>query len=213
MAELGYRMVEPKGEARLTLLALHGRGSNPDDMLGLAPYFGESVRIVAPAGPLSMGSESYAWYEVAERGAPRQPGFSAHLEQLDRFLHEVQRRYGTVAKRLVVIGFSQGAVMTYALARMRPQAFAGAVALSGYLPEPDGQALDWTPLSSVPVMATHGTVDPTIPVEMARQAGKILAAAGVQVTYREYPMGHHVTPESMQAVQEFLRGVEAGVRE
>ena len=91
-------------------------------------------------------------------------------------------------------GFSQGAVMTYALGlgRGRPRP-AALVALSGFIPTVEGFELDLEP-PLPPVAIGHGTYDPVISVEWSRRAKELLEEAGVQVLYREYPLQHSIDP-------------------
>jgi phospholipase/carboxylesterase len=97
-------------------------------------------------------------------------------------------------EHVVLGGFSQGAVMTYALGlgegRPRPDAL---VALSGFMPTVPGFDLSLeAPLPSVAI--GHGTYDPVISVEFSRSARSLLEGAGGEVLYREYPLPHAVDP-------------------
>jgi phospholipase/carboxylesterase len=104
-------------------------------------------------------------------------------------------------ERTVLGGFSQGAVMTYALglARGRPQP-AALVALSGFIPTVEGLDLDLEGRHGLPVAIGHGTYDPVIGVEWGRQARERLQAAGAAVTYRESPLPHAVDPRFLRAL-------------
>jgi phospholipase/carboxylesterase len=114
---------------------------------------------------------------------------------------------GIPAARTVVGGFSQGAVMSWALGlgggRPRP---AGIIALSGFVPRVDGFELDLSaPLP--PVAIGHGTYDPVISVEFGRQARKTLEEAGADVLYRESPMPHSVDPAFIAELQPWVSDV------
>ena len=104
-------------------------------------------------------------------------------------------------ERTVLGGFSQGAVMTYALglARGRPQP-AALVALSGFIPTVEGLDLDLDDRRGLPVAIGHGTYDPVIAVDWGRQARDRLEAAGVAVTYRESPLAHAVDPRFVRTL-------------
>ena len=97
--------------------------------------------------------------------------------------------------RTVIGGFSQGAVMSYALGlgRGRP-APAGIVALSGFMPTVDDFELDLSGREGFPVAVGHGVYDPVIGVEWGRDANERLTAEGAAVTFREYPLPHSVDP-------------------
>jgi len=105
----------------------------------------------------------------------------------------------------VLGGFSQGAVMSYALglaaARPRP---AGILAMSGFVPTVDGFELDLESRAGLPVSISHGTYDPVIGVEWGRDARERLEAAGAAVTYREDPVAHQISPGAIAQARAVL---------
>ena len=111
------------------------------------------------------------------------------------WLDEFGRGYGIGVERTVLGGFSQGAVMSYALGlgggRARPAAI---VALSGFVPTVEGWELDLTTPPLPPIAIGHGTLDPVIGVEWGRRARALLGEAGFDVLYRESPMPHTIDP-------------------
>jgi phospholipase/carboxylesterase len=110
-------------------------------------------------------------------------------------------------ERSVLGGFSQGAVMAYALglgaARPVP---AGILALSGFIPTVEGFELDLPAREGLPVAIGHGELDPVIPVEFGREARDRLTAAGADVTYRESPTGHSIDPRFFAELPDWIRG-------
>jgi phospholipase/carboxylesterase len=102
-------------------------------------------------------------------------------------------------------GFSQGAMMSLALALTRPEKIAGVVAMSGRFPlSVLGDDLDRKALGGMPVLVTHGLYDPMLPIEEGRGIQKALQALPLELTYREYPMGHEVNLESLRDVSAWL---------
>jgi phospholipase/carboxylesterase len=106
----------------------------------------------------------------------------------------------------VLGGFSQGAVMSYALAlgRSRELRPAALMALSGFMPSVDGLELDLTGLEGFPVAIAHGTLDEVIPVDYSRAARDALAAAGADVAYHEARLGHTIDPAIVPALRDFV---------
>ena len=108
-------------------------------------------------------------------------------------------------ERTVLGGFSQGAVMSWALGlgagRPRP---AGILALSGFMPEVDGFALDLTGLEGYPVAVAHGSLDPVIPVEFGRAAAERMQDAGADLLWRESPVQHTIDPRILPELQAFV---------
>ena len=103
-------------------------------------------------------------------------------------------------------GFSQGAVMSYALGLGRPpeKRPAALLPLSGFMPSVDGLELDVTGLDGFPVAIAHGTLDPVIPVDYSRAARDVLTAAGADVAYSEAPVGHTIDPGIIPALRDFV---------
>jgi phospholipase/carboxylesterase len=171
---------------------LHGRGTDEHDLFPLLDVLDPERRLlgVTPRGPLALPPGGAHWYAVHRIGYPDPSTFHATYPQVGAFLDGL----GVPPSRIVLGGFSQGAVMTYALGlgagRPRP---AGLVALSGFMPTVPGFELDLAePLP--PVAIGHGSYDSVIEVGWGRQARDALEAAGTDVTYRESPLPHAIDP-------------------
>lgn len=191
------------------LLLLHGVGSNEEDLFGLAPYMDERFLVVSARAPVVLGYGSYGWFNIEFTPG----GMVADIEQAKRtllmlpgFIDELVETYRADDRRVYLAGFSQGAMMGLALTLTRPDKVAGLVAMSGRLPkqvqehEPDRDAL-----AGKPILITHGLYDPVLTVEQAREARDYLGALPVELTYREYPMGHEVSMESLRDVTAWLK--------
>jgi phospholipase/carboxylesterase len=187
----------PAGEAAGALVLLHGRGADEHDLHPLLDVLDPERRLhgYCPRGPLSLPPGGAHWYVVPRAGYPDPATFASSYAEggawLDALPHE----------RIVIGGFSQGAVMSLALGlgagRPRP---AAVIALSGFIPEVDGWKLD-TERPFPPVAIAHGTYDPVIPVDFGRRAQATLEAAGADVHYRESPMGHQIDPSFLAEVR------------
>jgi phospholipase/carboxylesterase len=135
----------------------------------------------------------WTWFD----GWPPEPkSVAASRELLLRFLDEAMQRHPTTA--LVIAGFSQGAMMALEAGLRRD--VAGIVVMSGGLYEHD-LAEKLTPR---PVFIAHGTLDDVVPVQYARRARHVLEEHGFDVDYHEYPMGHQVVMEELEAARAFL---------
>jgi phospholipase/carboxylesterase len=190
------------------LLLLHGIGSNEEDLFGLAPYLDERFLVASARAPVIMGSGSHGWFDI--EFTPR--GMVADIEQAKRslnllpgFIDELVETYGADSQSVYVVGFSQGAMMGLGLALTRPEKLAGVVAMSGRFPS---QILEQIPISEalneMPILVTHGLYDSVLPVEQGRAARRYLEALPVELTYREYPMAHEVSAESLRDVTAWL---------
>jgi phospholipase/carboxylesterase len=196
-----------------TVLALHGYGASAHDLLGLAPQIrrGELV-FLCPQGPLTLeigpGQRGYAWFPIDASGQVSAPALVAARGALEGFLDDALKIHPIDPDRITVLGFSQGGVMAYDLALGRPDRLKGLVALSSWLPEAVIRGLQPDPArASLPTLLLHGTRDPMIGIENARQAKAQLEAMGIAVAWGEYDMGHEINP---QAARDLLGWLGAG---
>ena len=190
------------GEAEGALILLHGRDADETQLAGLFDVLDPERRLLglAPRAPHEQGRGS-RWYAVERAGVPEPESFLYSSELASRWLDGL----GFAPERIVIGGFSQGATMSYALGlgagRERPRAV---IAISGYIPEVAGWDLDLRP--PPPSLAVgHGLYDEVIPVELARAARAKLEAAGAELLYREWPLGHAIDPSFLEATAAWLR--------
>jgi phospholipase/carboxylesterase len=158
------------------------------------------VVVVSPRGPLAVDDDNYGWYEHLND----LEGFRAGLSALRGFVTGLPGAYPVDARRVWLMGFSQGAAMSLALLLSDPVLVAGVVALAGFVPE---FARPWTAprkLAGKPVLILHGREDETVTVEQAHAARDLLAAAGADVTYHEYDVGHKLNAQGMRDLQAWL---------
>jgi phospholipase/carboxylesterase len=190
------------------LLLLHGVGSNEADLFGLAPYLDERFLIVSARAPQSMGPGAYGWFNIDF--TPQ--GLIADVDQaqqslrlLPGFIDELIRTYRVNEGCVYLMGFSQGAMMSLALALTRPDKIAGVVVMSGRFPsEVLAQGVNQKALERLPILVTHGVYDPVLPIEHGRTIRKNLAGLPVELTYLEYPMGHEVSLDSLKDASAWL---------
>jgi phospholipase/carboxylesterase len=205
--ELIHAVYEPAGDGpHPTLIALHGWGANALDLLGLAPHLAEGrLLVLCPQGPLAVpiapGMNGYGWFPITMGAPPDPAAFARAVAALDRFLAAARRRYPIAGDRVAILGFSQGGVMAYALALRHGRALAAVAALSTWFaPGLAGPAS----LSGVPILVQHGTRDELIDVSRGRESVEALRAAGADVRYREYEMGHEISAASLRDLASFL---------
>jgi phospholipase/carboxylesterase len=124
---------------------------------------------------------------------------------LSRWLDALPGEFDLTYERLVLGGFSQGAVMSYALAlgAGRPPP-ASLVALSGFIPTVEGFELDLAARQGFPVAIGHGTLDQVIPARFGRDAANHLQAAGLDVLYHESPIPHTIDPAFIGVLRRFI---------
>ena len=208
---LTHLLREPRARAEgrpPLLLLLHGIGSNEADLFALTPYLDERFLVVSARAPFEMGAGSYAWFNIGftpEGIVADKAQLKTSLKLLSKFVDELAEAYGADAGRVYLAGFSQGALMSTAFALKYPGKVAGVVAMSGSLP---AQMLAYTTdreaLAGTRFLVTHGLHDAVLPVEQGRATREHLKTLPVDLTYREYPMGHEVSAESLRDVSAWL---------
>jgi phospholipase/carboxylesterase len=188
------------GEAQGALVLLHGRGADENDLFPLLDVLDPKRRFdgFCPRGPLSLPPGGAHWYIVPRVGYPDPATFTTSYSEASEWLDSLPH------ERIVLGGFSQGAVMSYALGlgtgRPRPAAIA---AFSGFIPQVDGWELD-VANPFPPIAIGHGTFDPIISVEFGRAARDTLVGAGAEVLYKEYPLPHTLDPDFLAEVRDWL---------
>jgi len=208
--DLLHTAYEPAGDGpHPTVLALHGWGANAMDLLGLAPYLaGGRFLVLCPQGTVEVPlgpMVGYGWFPLSMGAPPDPAAFAQGVADTRRFLDAALRRYPVDASKLVVLGFSQGGVVAYALALADPERFAGLVTLSSWLP---GPLLDSLPPRSRDRLATlvlHGSRDELIDVARGRESVESLRRLQVPVTYREFDMGHEISADSLTHLSGWLQ--------
>ena len=193
---------EAAGEPEGALVLFHGRGADEHDLVPLLDVLDPERRFVGitPRGPLSLPPGGAHWYAVREIGYPDPSTFQPTYEVVGKWLDGL----GFPPERTILGGFSQGAVMSYALSlgRGRPRP-ASVLALSGFVPTVEGFELDLEP--PLPRYAVgHGTLDPVIGVEWGRGARTLLEEAGAALRYAEYPLPHTIHPGFLLQVRDWL---------
>jgi phospholipase/carboxylesterase len=205
-APLRARVREPVGVPAGALVLFHGRGADEHDLHPLLDALDPDRRLlgITPRGPLALPPGGAHWYRLGGIPTPDADTFHETYAQVSAFIDGLEMP----AERIVVGGFSQGAVMSLALGlgagRPRPAAI---VALSGFLPQVNGFDLDLAGLAGLPVAIAHGTLDPVIPVEFGREAAARLRNAGADVVWRETPVPHTIDPGILPELRELVRAV------
>jgi phospholipase/carboxylesterase len=185
------------------LVLLHGRGADENDLYPLLDLLDPDRRLlgVTPGGPLALPPGGRHWYALGGIPTPDPGTFLGTVPQLAAFLDALP----VPLERVVLGGFSQGAVMSWALslAPDRPSP-AAVAAMSGFLPRVEGYPLDPARLAGVPVGVAHGALDPVIPARFGAEAAETLAAAGADVLRLETPVPHMVDPAWIEPLRDLV---------
>lgn len=197
------------------LLLLHGYGSNEADLFSFANELPDTYYVISLRAPHDLQYGSYAWYSI------NFDADSSKFSNLDEArisreivlstLDELQEKYPIDPNAVTLIGFSQGAILSYAVALSQPERIQRVAALSGYLnSEIAVPGFVQNNLSNLQIYTSHGTVDQVIPVDWARNAPAELRSLGIQVEYHEYPIGHGVSPQNFYDLNQWLIATQVG---
>jgi phospholipase/carboxylesterase len=208
MTELVYAERAAAAAPEGLLVLHHGRGSDEQDLIGLADLLDPDRRlqVVSPRAPLRLaGSPGFHWYVVPRVGYPDPDTFRAAYRELASFHDQLWSQTGLDPSRTVLGGFSMGTVMSYALGlgHDRP-APAGILAFSGFVPVVDGWEPSLGDRQGTGVLIAHGRRDPVIEVGFARRARELLTAGGLAVEYHEHDLGHQIDRASLDAAAAWL---------
>jgi phospholipase/carboxylesterase len=187
------------------LLMLHGWTGDENSMWVFARNFPMDYFIIAPRAPHSAHDTGYSWRAPAPRGNwptvdLMRPSAEALIDLLDTF----SRANGLDASTVDVIGFSQGAAMTFVLGMLYPQRVGKMGVLAGFAPEGAEPILASGRLNGKHIFVAHGTLDETVPVVQARRTIQLLENAGATVTYCESEVGHKLSADCLKALEEYL---------
>jgi len=208
------------------VILLHGFGAPGDDLVSLAGVMTvpAGTRFVFPEGPLSLSfgpRDARAWWLIdmariaADQAAGRvrdlsqdiPKGLAPARETLLGFLKEVEHKFGADPRKIVLGGFSQGAMLTCDVMLRTTQPYAGLVQLSGTLLATQ----EWTPLlqgrKGLPVFQSHGTRDELLPYVGAERLRDELSTSGLAVEWHSFRGGHEIPDPVLQRLGVFLTKV------
>ena len=200
---LHYLVQEPKvkHDKNPLLLLLHGYGSNEEDLFSFAPELPDDSYVISVRAPYDLQPYGHAWYAIHFDADENKFSDNEQAKEsvaiIASFIDEIVKKYPIDANNVTLIGFSQGAILSYATALTYPEKVTKVVALSGYfnqdiLPE----VINTKAISHLKFFISHGSVDQVIPVDWARKAKPTLENLGLEVEYHEYPIGHGVSPKN-----------------
>jgi phospholipase/carboxylesterase len=196
------------------LLLLHGYGSNEEDLFSFAPEISEDIFIVSARAPYEMPPQGAAWYAINFDASGEK--FSdidqarESMVKITNFLEELKAAFSIDPNNINVLGFSQGAILSYGLSLSQPGLFRNVVAMSGCINEDliagrDGlQARFRESETKTNYFISHGTVDQVIPYEWAKKANVIMDEIGADYVFKDYPIGHGVARDNFYDMKEWL---------
>lgn len=206
-----YHITRPSSlkENAPLLIMFHGYGSDENDLYSFASELPEELFIISVRAPYPMQPYGNAWYAInfdAEMNKWNDNVQAAQSRDLiATFIDQACDTYPVNKDNVTLLGFSQGSILSYAVAMTYPEKVKNVIALSGYINEeilPEN--LEAKDFSSLDIYASHGSVDQVIPVEWARRIPKFLSAHNIKHAYSEFPVGHGVAPQNFYEFRKWL---------
>ena len=208
---LDYLIREPKikTDNPPLLILLHGYGSNEHDLFSFANELPAELLIISAKAPLTLMPNSYAWYTIhldnIEGKFSDIPEAIKARDTIARFIDEVKETYQLKNSKTFLLGFSQGTILSYAVALNYPEKVQHVVALSGYInDELLPETFDKNDYKHLDFFISHGTVDQVLPLEWAQNAPPFLTNLNIKNTYQEYPVGHGVAPQNFYDLKTWI---------
>lgn len=208
---LHHLVREPKVklEKNPVIILLHGYGSNEEDLFSFATELPDEYYVISARAPYDMMYGSYAWYAINfdadENKFSDLDQARSSRDLIVEFIDECVSKYAVDAENITLLGFSQGAILSSAIALSYPEKINKVAAFSGYL-NTEIATEDYLKhnVSKVKFFVSHGIVDQVIPIDWARKTKPALENSGINVVYKEYPIGHGVSPQNFYDFKDWL---------
>ncbi|MFI5584377.1 alpha/beta hydrolase [Amycolatopsis sp. NPDC051758] len=198
---LEHKYAEGSPDAPVLLL-LHGTGGSPDDLLGLARELSPDSAVLAPAGPVSEHGAP-RWFRRLAEGVFDHEDVVKRAHQLADFVVAAREEYGFGDRRLVAVGFSNGANIAAAVVLLRPEVVGEAALFAAMSPVPEPPELD---LSASRVFLANGEHDPMAPLASTEELIGLLRERGADVVTQRHPGGHQITVDGVRAAAKWIKG-------
>lgn len=209
--DLHYRVREPENITSETplLILLHGYGSNEEDLFSFAPTLPENWMIVSFRAPLTSAYQGFSWYDIDLMKLENRIDVSqakASVQAILEHIAKIRQQYGLTEGPTHLAGFSQGGIISYALALQNPELFSKVACLSCYYEEKlvGDVSKNKKMIEKLRFFISHGTDDTVIPLEWGRKAADILYDMGAYFSFREYMSGHGVNQKNYMDLMEFF---------
>lgn len=206
--------VNPKGDARGTVIWMHGLGATNHDFDDVVPLLQDlNLHFVFPAAPnlpvtINGGMVMPAWYDILTfDDPPLREEESSVRKSATSVVALIEREIakGVPAAKIVLMGFSQGAAMALHTGSRFPERLAGIAVLSGYLLLPNQFETERSPANAdTPILFCHGTHDPVVKFDLGRRSYEAVAQAGAHAEFHAFPMPHTLCLDEIGVLKAWL---------
>ncbi|MDD4820007.1 MAG: phospholipase [Flavobacteriales bacterium] len=197
------------GRKNPLLVMAHGYGADQYDLFSLTAELPQEFHVVSFRAPLELPFGGAAWYSLGfddKKKFTNVPEALFAREKLANSIAEAVKQYDADPSNVWLLGFSQGAILSYGIMSKYPHLVRYFMPLSGYIEpnliQPIERVEDY---KGIKAFATHGTVDPVIPIEWGRGVKDFMRERGVDFQYNEYYMGHGISPDGFSLMKKWVQ--------
>lgn len=210
--EHNYRAAKNTSGKAPVIIMLHGFGSDENDLFSFASELPEKYAIISLKAPIKLEPYGNAWYNIYFDND--QGKFSDDVQAISsrelvaKCIDSVVEKYNVDENNVTLLGFSQGTILSFAVALSYPEKVKNVIGLSGYINEEIlKEGYKDNDFSHLNVYSSHGSVDQVIPVQWARKTEPFLKNLNINCAYSEYPVGHGVAPQNFHDFKTWLEKV------
>lgn len=207
---LDYRIRPPlkKSDTDPVLFLLHGYGSHEEDLFSFANYLPDEYLVISLRAPLSLSFGGYAWYSIHFNEEQDKWSDDAEAKKAqDIILYNIDyhlSQFKLNKQKVSLLGFSQGAILSWAVGLSHPERIDKIISLSGYVNE-NIFSYAKEGLDQLRIFSSHGIQDPILPIEWARKGVTLLMEKKLEVDYKEYPAGHGINQDNFTDLLSWLK--------
>ncbi len=192
------------------IVMLHGYGSDENDLFSFASELPSEYVIIALKAPFNLQPYGNAWYNIyfdASQGKWSDDAQAIESRELvSSVLDEIVAKYPVDKDRMTLLGFSQGTILSFAVALSYPEKVKNVIGLSGYINSKIlKEDYEHNDFSKLRVYSSHGSADQIIPVDWARKTAPFLKSLSIPCHYSEFPVGHGVAPQNFYELKTWLQ--------
>jgi predicted esterase len=206
--QLGFthRFIIPSGTendkaAGVTLLLLHGTGGNEDDLLPLGRELDPNAALLSPRGKILEGGRIPRFFRRVAEGVFDIDDLRLRTHELADFVETASRVYGFNVRKVIAVGYSNGANIAASMLLLRPQTLSGGILFRAMVPLVPDKLSD---LSDKSVFMSSGLKDPVATKQEAERLASLLKQAGAEVVLQWQNSGHELTQHDIQAAKQWL---------
>ena len=216
LLEHNYRAAKNTSGKPKAIIMLHGFGSDENDLFSFASELPEEYAIISLKAPIRMQPYGNAWYNIYFDNS--QGKFSDDKQAIEsrelvsKCIDEIIEQYQVDKYNITLLGFSQGTILSFAVALSYPEKVRNVIGLSGYINQDIlTKGYEKNDFSRLKIYTSHGSVDQVIPVQWARKTQPFLENLNIDCTYSEFPVGHGVAPQNFLELKNWLAKQQSNV--